>query len=208
MSERGHLSARPVTANAAPVSPAPVGPQKLELGSRRDSYIYVPEQYRPDQPMPLVLLLHGAGGHAHDGLRIFLHLADHAGLILVAPASHASTSDIITRRSYGPDLAVVDRTLEYVFTHYAADTAHLGIGGFSDGASYALTLGLANGVGRGGIPTDLSGVQGWACDPARDRDRRPRLVHRIVVKKAVGIRAPSSFWFDYTGPRMSRSQTG
>ncbi|MDB5792158.1 MAG: hypothetical protein JWQ80_2182 [Massilia sp.] len=145
MNDRGHLSTRPPAAGAGPASPAPVGLQKLELGSRRDSYIYVPGQYRPDQPMPLVLLLHGAGGHAHDGLRIFLHLADHAGLILVAPASHAPTWDIITRRTYGPDLALVDRTLEHVFTHYAIDTAHLGIGGFSDGASYALTLGLANG---------------------------------------------------------------
>ena len=133
MSDRGHLSARPPAAGAAPLSPAPVGLQKLELGSRRDSYIYVPEHYRPDQPMPLVLLLHGAGGYAHDGLRIFLHLADHGGLILVAPASHASTWDIITRRSYGPDLALVDRTLKHVFTHYAVDSARLGIGGFSDG---------------------------------------------------------------------------
>lgn len=36
MSERGHLSARPPAAGAAPRSPAPVGLQKLELGSRRD----------------------------------------------------------------------------------------------------------------------------------------------------------------------------
>ena len=145
MNERGHLSVQVPATGASPAPPAPVGLQKLELGSRRDSYIYVPPHYRPDQPMPLVVLLHGAGGHAHDGLRILLHLADHAGLILVAPASHAPTWDIIAGRTYGADLALVDRTLEHVFTHYAVDTDHLGIGGFSDGASYALTLGLANG---------------------------------------------------------------
>lgn len=145
MNERGHLNVRPPAAGAGLASQASVGLQKLDLGSRRDSYIYVPKQYRANRPMPLVLLLHGAGGHAHDGLRIFLHLADQAGLILVAPASHASTWDIIAKRTYGPDLALVDRTLEHVFTHYAVDPARVGIGGFSDGASYALTLGLANG---------------------------------------------------------------
>ena len=144
MDDRGHLSAtyRPRAADAPHPEP---GLQKLGLGSRRDSYIHVPEAYRPDSPLPLVLLLHGAGGHAHDGLRILLHLADHYGLILVAPASHAATWDIIARRAYGADLALVERSLDHVFTHYAIDPQHVGIGGFSDGASYALTLGLANG---------------------------------------------------------------
>ena len=145
MNDRGHLNVELPAPEAVPVSAAATGLQKLEVGSERDSYIYVPEQYRAGQAMPLVLLLHGAGGHAHDGLRIFLHLADHAGLILVAPASHGNTWDIIAKRTYGPDLALVDRTLDHVFTHYAVDIAHVGIGGFSDGASYALTLGLANG---------------------------------------------------------------
>jgi phospholipase/carboxylesterase len=145
MNDRGHLNVELPAPDAMPASPAATGLQKLEVGSERDSYIYVPEQYRAGQAMPLVLLLHGAGGHAHDGLRIFLHLADHAGLILVAPASHGNTWDIIAQRTYGQDLALVDRTLDHVFKHYAVDTAHVGIGGFSDGASYALTLGLANG---------------------------------------------------------------
>lgn len=108
MNERGHLKVQRPAAGAGPAPQAAVGLQKLDLGSRRDSYIYVPKKYQADRPMPLVLLLHGAGGHAHDGLRIFLHLADQAGLILVAPASHASTWDIIAKRTYGPDLALVD----------------------------------------------------------------------------------------------------
>ena len=144
MNDQGHLSAAycPRAADAPHAGP---GLQKLGLGSQRDSYVYVPEHYRADQPLPLVLLLHGAGGHAHDGLRILLHLADKDGLLLVAPASHAGTWDIIARRAFGADLALVDRSLEHVFSRYAVDPAHVGIGGFSDGASYALTLGLANG---------------------------------------------------------------
>ncbi|MGX4643774.1 alpha/beta hydrolase [Massilia sp. SYSU DXS3249] len=145
MNDRGHLNVELPEPGRAPIAPVATGLHKLEIGSRRDSYLYVPEQYSPDHLTPLVVLLHGAGGHAHDGLRIILHLADHAGLILAAPASHESTWDIIAQRTFGPDLMMVDRTLEYVFAHYAIDTQRIGIGGFSDGASYALTLGLANG---------------------------------------------------------------
>lgn len=136
---RLHARPSPVT------SPSPVGQHKLELGSKRDSYFYVPPQYDPAKAASLVLLLHGAGGHAHHGLGLLQHLADDSGMILVAPASTAQTWDVIARRAYGADVALVDQALERVFAHYAVDPSHLAIGGFSDGASYALSLGLSNG---------------------------------------------------------------
>ncbi|MDB5916811.1 MAG: phospholipase/Carboxylesterase [Massilia sp.] len=138
---KAHLGARPsqVTTEAL------TGLRKLGLGGERDSYLFVPDSYTAQTPLPLVLLLHGAGGHAHDGLRVLLHLAEQNGLILVAPASRSATWDIIANRTYGPDVELIDRTLKHVFAKYAVDTTHLAIGGFSDGASYALSLGLANG---------------------------------------------------------------
>lgn len=139
------LAARPAPAGTAFPLDAPTGLHKLAVGGARDSYVFVSSRYRPDTPAPLVLLLHSAGGHAHDGLRVLLHLADHAGLILVAPASSRHTWDIIAGRSYGPDRDLADRALEQVFGRYHVDVARLAVGGFSDGASYALSLGLANG---------------------------------------------------------------
>ena len=123
----------------------PVGLHKLPFQTQRESYIFIPKSYHASQAAPLALLLHGAGGHAHDGLRVLLHLAEHAGLILVAPASHGGTWDIIARRRYGPDLALAEAALDYAFTRCAVDPARLAVGGFSDGASYALSLGLNNG---------------------------------------------------------------
>jgi predicted esterase len=117
----------------------------LPLGGRRDSVLFVPNSYTLERAAPLVLLLHGAGGHAHDGLRVLLHLAEQAGLILVAPASKDSTWDIIAGRRYGPDLALVDAALDYAFARCTVDPLRLAVGGFSDGASYALSLGLNNG---------------------------------------------------------------
>jgi phospholipase/carboxylesterase len=144
MTDTDRLTARPRETHGG-TAPGRAGLHTLPLGGERDSYLFVPAGYSPDQPAPLVLLLHGAGGHAHDGLRVLLHLADHAGLILVAPASRASTWDIIVRGRYGPDLALADAALEHAFEHYAIDAGRLAVGGFSDGASYALSLGLNNG---------------------------------------------------------------
>jgi predicted esterase len=141
MDDPDRLLARP----HAPAEQLAPGLHKLPLGGRRDSYLFMPALYEPAQPVPLALLLHGAGGHAHDGLRVLLHLADHAGLILLAPASQASTWDVIARGRYGPDLALVEAALDHAFARCAVDPTRLAVGGFSDGASYALALGLNNG---------------------------------------------------------------
>jgi predicted esterase len=138
------LLARPRPPPEAAESLAP-GLHTLPLGGRRDSYLFAPAGGDPARAAPLVLLLHGAGGHAHDGLRLLLHLADHAGLVLVAPASLEPTWDVIVRGRYGADLALLDAALDYAFARCTVDPAQLAVGGFSDGASYALAVGLNNG---------------------------------------------------------------
>jgi phospholipase/carboxylesterase len=136
----GILRARP-----APVRhQAPLGRQALQLGGRRDGLLYVPAGYRPDRPAPLALLLHGAGGHASHGLALLQPLADASGLLLLAPESRRGTWDVILD-AYGPDVVFINRALAQTFQQYAVDPAHVAVGGFSDGASYALSLGLTNG---------------------------------------------------------------
>ncbi|MDB5263064.1 MAG: phospholipase, partial [Adhaeribacter sp.] len=56
-----------------------------------------------------------------------------------------SSWDIISGRQFGPDVIFIDQALVQAFDHYVIDTSRLAIGGFSDGASYALCLGLTNG---------------------------------------------------------------
>jgi phospholipase/carboxylesterase len=141
MAHEAVLHARPTQVTGL----APVGLQPLNLGSRRDSYYYVPPGYNPAHPAPLVLLLHGAGGHAHHGLQILQHLADENSLILLAPAAAGQTWDVIVEGGYGTDVALIDQSLERIFNHCTVDVSHLAIGGFSDGASYAFSLGLSNG---------------------------------------------------------------
>jgi phospholipase/carboxylesterase len=90
------------------------------------------------------LTLHGAGGDARSGISPFLHLADATGIVLLAPESRGKTWDVLVG-AYGPDVGFIDRALEWTFDHLALDTRRLAITGFSDGASYSLSLDLNNG---------------------------------------------------------------
>jgi phospholipase/carboxylesterase len=138
--EEGRLLARPQEVDRT----APTGLQPLGLDGKRDGLLYVPSGYSPDRPAPLVLMLHGAGGNAHGALTPLKDIADKAGLILLAPESRRQTWDIIMGR-YGPDVAFIDRALEQTFQRYGVNPARVAVEGFSDGASYALSLGVANG---------------------------------------------------------------
>ena len=61
---------------------------------------------------------------------------------MLAPSSVAATWDLIAG-GLGRDVAVLDAALEQVFARQPVE--RVAFGGFSDGASYALSLGLANG---------------------------------------------------------------
>ena len=137
----GRLQARPASPNETTFT-AVLHP--LGLDSKRDGLCYVPASSQPDRPAPLVVMLHGAGSTAHNGLAPLLPLADRHGLLLLAPDSRLRTWDGIMG-SYGPDVRFLDQALTRLFQRHKVDATHLAIGGFSDGASYALSLGLSNG---------------------------------------------------------------
>jgi phospholipase/carboxylesterase len=139
----GILQARPGPSQVR-AEEAPRGLQPLGLDDRRDGMLYVPAGYRSDLPAPLALLLHGAGGSADQGIQLLQPLADAAGLIVLAPQSRRQTWDVLVRE-YGPDVAFIDRALARTFARYTVDAARVAVGDFSDGASYALSLGLING---------------------------------------------------------------
>ncbi len=91
-----------------------------------------------------MVLLHGAGGSA-SGLRDRLFRStDSIGFALLIPDSRGPTWDAI-RGGYGPDIAFIDSAIKVVFSRVAVDATRLIVGGFSDGASYALALGRING---------------------------------------------------------------
>ena len=138
---RGRLRTRPRPGGWRDATP---GLHRLDLGAGADALLYVPPEVRPATPSPLVLLLHGAGATAQHGLNLLVEQADDADLVLLAPSSQAQTWDVLLG-GYGPDVARIDQALAQAFERVAVDPARLAVGGFSDGASYAISLGLANG---------------------------------------------------------------
>ena len=135
------LDAVPPGPGAPPPSP---GERPLGVAPVRDALLLVPPGLPAEEPVPLVLALHGAGGDAAGGLAPLRPLAQEHGLVLLAPASRGSTWDAVGGR-FGPDADLVDEALARVFATVPVDPARVAVAGFSDGASYALGLGLANG---------------------------------------------------------------
>jgi predicted esterase len=129
---QGRLLTRPPA--SPPNGEAPAGLHRL--GS---ALLYVPPG---DRPKRLVVTLHGAGELPEGAIALLRPYADDGGLILLAPKSQGPTWDI-AQGGFGPDVAAIDRLLERVFARYPVDD--VAVAGFSDGASYALSLGLTNG---------------------------------------------------------------
>ena len=134
----GKLSARPQPGVAA----------QEAAGISRFSHSAI--AYRPPKaspgPLPLLVLLHGANGDSRQFLELFRKVADERGLQLLALQSKGYTWDAITRRELvaDGDMARVDAVLGEFFGAVPVDPGRVMISGFSDGASYALALGLAN----------------------------------------------------------------
>lgn len=105
----------------------------------------------------LLVLLHGAGMSARNLLDGTRAEADRCGCLLVSVQSkgatwdtidfvrHAAKAERVTMdRLFGPDTTRVEQALSIALRAADADARMVALVGFSDGASYALSLGLAN----------------------------------------------------------------
>jgi len=130
----------------APQNGIPYGETRLGLADsddERDGVLYVPKSYKDGVPMPLVTMLHGLSGNGTSS-RSMYPLAEEFGVIILAPESR--------RLGWGKDAPGFDKdsvyivnAMRYVNRTLYMDPAHVAIGGTSDGATYALTMGLVYG---------------------------------------------------------------
>ena len=134
----GRIAARP----AAGTTTTAQGSKALGLDSSRDALLQVPADVTG--PLPLLFLLHGAGSSGARMLQRIAPAVDAAKIAVLAPDSREPTWDAIGG-DFGADVQFLNRALERVFATVAVDPALMTLGGFSDGATYALSLGLING---------------------------------------------------------------
>lgn len=105
--------------------------------------LYVPVSYSHDKSMPLLILMHGASGSSSNWMNYF-DLAEERDIIIIAMDSRYYTWDLILG-GYGDDKRSLDMALQWVFMHCNIDPEHIALCGFSDGATYTLSLGISNG---------------------------------------------------------------
>jgi phospholipase/carboxylesterase len=136
---REHLSARP----GLPIlDPLPAGVHAFD-GVDGDHVLLVPDGL-PDAPVPLVVYLHGSGSDPRRSLPRLEREAQQLEFLLLVPKSFHYTWDVILG-GFGPDPTAIDTLLAGIFERFPVDPERVALSGFSDGASYALTLGLLNG---------------------------------------------------------------
>ena len=154
------LSVAPPAAAQSRLSatPQPGAAEDLPFGVSaldKASFVYRPTAARGAKPGVLVLF-HGAGGDARRFLELFRDEAERRNLILVSMQSLGRTWDIMSSdeilsagrarsaRSSGRDAKRADAALAALFRRVAVDSDRIVAAGFSDGASYALSLALGN----------------------------------------------------------------
>ena len=130
----------------APTGTVQPGLHPLGLSSgARDGFLYVPPSYRAETPAPLIVLLHGAGHDANEWASAPLDdLLGGRGAVALIPSSRGSSWDV-RFGGFGPDVRFLDSALAQTFGRVNVDPARIALAGFSDGASYALSLGASNG---------------------------------------------------------------
>jgi phospholipase/carboxylesterase len=176
------LSARP----GSPDAPVAAGLRKLEVRSERDALLYIPESAKKFKSAPLVVSLHGAGRTADRGIELLRTLSDQHGFLLLAPASAETTWDLEGDPRH-PDVAGVNRALERTFAATAVDPKRIAMSGFSDGASYSLTLGLAN----GDLFAALFGFSPGFIGPAERVGKPPVFISHGIQDQVLPIEACS-----------------
>jgi phospholipase/carboxylesterase len=142
---------------ARATEPARYGENALKLGSDRDGILYIPRGYKEGVPMPLALMLHGAGSTGRNVSYAF-EIADNLGAIILAPDSRDEASWDMLVGGFGPDIEFIGAALKDTYARCSVDRKRMAIAGHSDGASYALSLGIGTGETFGRIMAFSPGV--------------------------------------------------
>lgn len=134
------LTARPSRTVAASLA---AGFHRPTTGAT-EMVVYMPASAVGRAEVPVVLFLHGALRTVEEFVEAHRPIADSTGVLVVAPYADFGTWDAI-HGDYGPDITGLDSALRWVFARVPVDPTGVLISGFSDGATYALAIGRANG---------------------------------------------------------------
>jgi phospholipase/carboxylesterase len=146
-------------ARAVRAQEIPWGETRLGISDDgRDGTLYVPKTYEDGKPAPLVIMLHGLGGVA---TRFAFPLAEELGIVVISPESREITWGQAAP-GFDEDVKYIGAAFRKVTALLDIDSTRVALGGVSDGATYALSMGLAYGdtfnhlmIFAAGIPAPL-----------------------------------------------------
>jgi poly(3-hydroxybutyrate) depolymerase len=134
--------------------PVPTGFVTVERGDSR-AVLLTPDEIEPGRLYPLVTVLHGAGRQDELLVRACRDEPAKRQALFLVPRSLHPTWDLIACDER-PDLDFLAFAYDLIYRRYPVDPARQGLLGYSDGASYALAVGLSN-------PHVFRAVMGWAA---------------------------------------------
>jgi phospholipase/carboxylesterase len=169
------------------------------------AFAYVPAD--ATGPAPLVVLLHGAGGDARNFLDQFRREADARGVILISVQSNGRTWAQRKPKDGEADVANIKAAIAGLSARVPIEPGRTTVMGFSDGASYALSVGMAYpdlfrtivafSPGYAFAPSDLDTKQRMFIAHSRRDPILPAENTRQMVKglESAGF-APEVRWFN------------
>ncbi len=151
------------------VDDLPTGWVWIEKGARRAA-LFTPDEIDFEKRYPLVVVLHGAGRSDEMLIKAYRDEAERRQALFLVPRSAHMTWDLIALGIQGgaaletgaelgsdrPDLDFLEYALDLIHRRYPIDPGRETLLGYSDGASYALSVGLSN-------PDLFRAVIGWAA---------------------------------------------
>lgn len=150
---------------------SPTGFVTVERGASR-AVLLTPDEIDPGHRYPLVTVLHGAGRQDELLVRACKGEPERRQALFLVPRSVQPTWDLIAGDER-PDLDFLEWAYDLIYRRYPVDPERQALLGYSDGASYALSVGLSN-------PRLFRAVMGWAAGFAaiddtnlRPGDRKP-----------------------------------
>jgi phospholipase/carboxylesterase len=145
----------------------PTGLVWLERPPQRAA-LYTPDEIDPTHRYPLLTVLHGAGRQDEALMRAYRFEAQQRQAFVLVARSYHFTWDLIAFASQSgigadgepapmrPDLDFLEYAYDLIYRRYPIDPGRQGLIGYSDGASYALSVALSN-------PQHFCAVAAWAA---------------------------------------------
>jgi phospholipase/carboxylesterase len=134
--------------------PAPTGFVHIERGECR-AVLLTPDEIDPETNYPLITVLHGAGRQDEMLARACRDEPEKRQALFLIPRSKLPTWDLIVSEERA-DLDFLEYAYDLIYRRYPIDAFRQALLGFSDGASYGLSIGLSN-------PRMFRAIMAWAA---------------------------------------------